>query len=654
VLSAVNVKGAFVARNSSNEVGSPGTVANTPGGFAAWLEANGYTSSGFDADTDLDGISDLAEYFFNQNPNGGFATSSLPHAVVNGADLEFRFSYLTGVTGADGFLEKSNDLLTWQPAILNTDYEVISQVENQEMTDVRFRVFTAAPPAPVGPFTYLTPNTAAVAGGSLKNLSVINQGLVGSGRLSGELLDSFGETMGAASGLSITNWSYNTSTGQFSGTFNVLPDRGYNSGSIFSNYAARVHETPFTFTPYYGTTPVAPNQVTPGYSSSTKFTYQDGATTKFTSGLNPTGTSTVLGQTVGTVTAANGPGGTQESLISFDAEAIHVFPDGSGFVSDEYGTYLARFDATKQITKLLQLPGAAQPHTPVGTLNFDSVNAPTNGRRNNQGLEGMAVSPDNTRLFAMMQSALVQDTSGSAQQTRYNTRVYVYDISGARLEDPQLIGEYVVQLPRFDANGNGSALDATAAQSELVALSGTQFLMLPRDGNGLGKGTVDPIVTKAVQLVDLDGATNVLGLYDAEGNQISPAGVLRSDIIPASSIVVVNLISSTDLAKFGLNANTTAPNQYTINEKMEGMSIVPDLSTERADDFFLFVANDNDFQSSDVKMLDATGAIVSYGDGRFVHPNTGRTTNDATFYVYRLTISPNDRKFFRLSIEPTP
>jgi uncharacterized protein YjiK len=646
--SAIGYNGAFAAVNDVNEIGSPGvSLIFTPatGSFAAWLAANSYTSGGIDGDTDFDNLDDIGEYFFNQNPNRGQFTGTMPHLVMNGSDLEFRFSFLTGIADASGSLLTSGDLFNWSPALEGTDYEVISSTPNGSLTDVRFRLFSSPAQAPRGPFTYLTPNTTHVKGGALNGITITNHGLVGSGRLSGALTDAFGETMGAASGLSITGWSYNAALSRFEGTFNVLPDRGYNFGAIFSNYAARIHTTPFTFVPYFGAGPVTPNQITPTYASSTKFVYDDGFITKFTTGLNPTGVSTILGQQVGTVTAANGVGGAQVPLISFDAEALHVFPDGSGFVSDEYGTYIGRFDATKKITKLLQLPAAAQPHRPFGTLNFDSVTTPTNGRRNNQGLEGLSVSPDNTRLFALMQSALVQD-SGAAQ-TRINTRLYVYDIAGANLENPVLIGEYLVQLPKYRLNGNGSAADATAAQSEIVAISNSQFLMLPRDGNGLGKGASDPVVTKTVDLVDFTTATNVLGLYDAEGNQTSPGGNLLSSITPASSIVVVNLISATDLAKFGLNTNVgAAANQFSINEKMEGMALVPDLSTASPDDFYLFVANDNDFQSPDVQMLNAAGNIVSYGDGRL---NAG-ITNDAVFYAYRLTITSNVRKFYRMEV----
>lgn len=622
------------------------TTLSGPATFATWLAENGFTGTA-GGDTDSDGVPDSLEYFFNSNPNSGGDRDNLPTVVMNGNDLEFRFAYLNS-TVFTGFLQWSEDLINWANATPGVDYEVITETANGVETAVRYRIFCNPLPTTQGPFSYMTPFTAEVERGAIDQLTITNHGMVGAGRLTGEQLDSFGETMGAASGLAISGWSYNSGTGQFSGTFNVLPDRGYNSGAIFSNYAARIHEVPFTFTPYYGAGPVAQTQIVPTYNSTTKFTYLDGLTTKFTTGLNAVAVNTIMGQSVGTAPAANGPGGATENLISFDAEAMHVFADGSGFVSDEYGAYIARFNSAKQFTKLIQLPSAAQPHRPVGTLNYDAVTAPTNGRRNNQGLEGLSVSPDNSRLFALMQSALVQD--GAAAQTRFNTRLFVYNIAGANLENPVLIGEYAVQLPRYDLNGNSSALDVTAAQSEIVALSNTQFLMLPRDGNGLGKGTTDPIVTKTVDLVDFSTATNVLGLYDAEGNQISPSGTLRSTITPARSTVVVNLLSSADLAKFGFNTNTATPNQFTVNEKAEGMALVPDTSTANTEDYFLFVGNDNDFQSSDVKMLNAAGTFITPQ----IDARDRGITNDAVFTAWRITICPNNRKFFKIAVPGAP
>ncbi|MCW1912130.1 esterase-like activity of phytase family protein [Luteolibacter sp. GHJ8] len=646
--SVPGVNGAFLAANDPNEIGSPGVwTSGGPLDFALWLSSQGFASRGFDADSDGDGITDGIEFFFNQSPNNGGDLANLPHLTSINGGLQLSFTRLTNTGGINGGLQVSSDLQTWVDAISAVDYVTAGEIVDGDETSVTYSLPGTGPSAPGVSATYMTPNTSTPSGASLGGVRVINEGLVGAGRISGENVDSFGETQGAASGLFVTDWAWNGT--QFSGKFQVLPDRGYNSGSIFSNYAARLHQVDFTFTPYYGSTPVAQTQIAASYASSTKFTYLDGSTPKFTTGLNPTGVSSLFGQQVGMVIAANGPGGAQESLLSFDAEAVHLFADGSGFVSDEYGTYIARFNAAKQITGLTQLPESARPHRSADTLNFNSVAAPTNGRRNNQGLEGMSVTPDDNRLFALLQSATVQDTNGSQQQTRNHARLYVYDIAGANRENPVLIGEYVVKLPQIDLNGNGSALDGTAAQSEIVAIGDNAFLMLPRDGNGMGRGTTDPIVFKSVQLVDFASATNILGLQDGVGAQISPAGVLAPGINAAATAEIINILNPADLAKFGFNTNTNPANSNTINEKMEGMALAPDLSTPQPNDFFLFVANDNDFQSSDVKMVDATGALVSYGDGRL---NAG-ITNDAVFYAWRITIDTG-KKFFRVNVEEAP
>lgn len=634
---------AFDIRIQSTAVRSDSVLAG-PATFGAWLALNGYSSTGIDTDTDNDGVIDSLEFFFNQNPNNGADQENLPKLVPNGNALAMQLAF-NNQTTLSGALQVSSDLTTWDTGLLGVDFSVASSVVNGDETTVNYALLGSGPSAAGTSATYATPNSADPAGASLGGVRVINHGLVGVGRLSGNALDQFGETQGAASGLFISNWAWNGN--QFTGTFNVLPDRGYNSGTIFSNYAARLHDVNFTFSPYYGTTPVAQGQIVPTYASSTKFTYMDGEKVKFTTGLDVTATGSLFGESVGVATAANGPGGAQESLLSFDAEAVYLFSDGSGYVSDEYGTYIARFNSAKRITGITQLPESARPHSPFGTSNFSSTITPTNGRRQNQGLEGMSVTPDGTRLFAVMQSALVQDTNGTNQQTRNNTRLFVYDVAGANRENPVLIGQYVVKLPQFHSTGSGAAVNRTAAQSEIIALNGTSFLMLPRDGNGLGTGTTSPIVFKSVQLVDFATATNILGMYDAEGAAVSPAGVLRPEVKAAASMEVINMLEPTDLAKFGLNKNTNPSNANTLNEKMEGMALVPDLSTPAANDFFLFIANDNDFQSSDVKMIDASGALVSYGDGRL---NAG-LTNDAMFYAYRITIDASGKRFFRFEVK---
>jgi hypothetical protein len=173
--------------------------------------------------------------------------------------------------------------------------------------------------------------------------------------------------------------------------------------------------------------------------------------------------------------------------------------------------------------------------------------------------------------------------------------------------------------------------------------------MLPRDGNGLGTGSTAPIVFKSVQLVDFASATNILGTFDAEGAAVSPLGVLAPGVNAAASAEVINMLEPADLAKFGLNKNTAAPDANTLNEKMEGMALVPDLSTPQANDFFLFVANDNDFQSANVQMLDAAGNFFS-ADGRS-NAGNGLLVNDAMFYAWRITINADGKRFYRFDVE---
>jgi hypothetical protein len=97
--------------------------------------------------------------------------------------------------------------------------------------------------------------------------------------------------------------------------------------------------------------------------------------------------------------------------------------------------------------------------------------------------------------------------------------------------------------------------------------------------------------------------------------------------------------------------NTASPNSNTLNEKLEGLALVPDLSTPSTEDYFLFVANDNDFQSADVRMLKADGTGLDLlGD-----QTAGGIVNDAMFYVWRITICPSNRKFFRIEVDaPAP
>src|SRR5215470_16328270 len=110
----------------------------------------------------------------------------------------------------------------------------------------------------VGTAQFVSPHVIATAGDVqtvLGHTLFVNHGLVGVGRIAAHTVDSFGETFGSVSALQITDWGRNAD-GSYHGTFQILPDRGYNSGAFYSDYAARIQHVTFNFIPHTGAMPI--------------------------------------------------------------------------------------------------------------------------------------------------------------------------------------------------------------------------------------------------------------------------------------------------------------------------------------------------------------------------------------------------------------
>ena len=242
---------------------------------------------------------------------------------------------------------------------------------------------------------------------------------------------------------------------------------------------------------------------------------------------------------------------------------------------------------------------------------------PTTGRQNNQGLEGLSVSPDGRTLFALLQSAARQDGGTGGTGPRRHTRLLAYDLTVAG--NPTLKGEYVVALPTFLL---GTAT-RVPAQSEMLAINSTQFLVLARDGNGRGIASATSLY-RSILVYDISGATNIAGTaYDTPTTPVAPGGVLAAGIVPATSAVLVDMNNAAQLAKFGLN-NGPVDNVNTLSEKWEALALVPAFDPGAPNDWFLFVGNDNDFITTN-----------GFQDGA---PYTAAFDNDNMVLVYRVTI----------------
>ena len=436
---------------------------------------------------------------------------------------------------------------------------------------------------------------------SLHDRTYVDQGLVGTGTLSAGTVDFLGDTLGSFSSLKIAPGSWKRVGAGYEAILWTLPDRGRNDpdAKLFFDYPARLHRFRVRFTPADGQVTIAPDG---GLKLS------DFRGRPFTGADPGIGMLTQRGIILPAPVSGVGSG-----KVSLDAESLQFTRNGSFYIGDEYTANVYYFDRRGRLRGIIQPPAAITPRRD-GRSHFGSLKTPETGRRNNQGAEGMSLSPDGRTLFVMMQSALIQDSATGNAAGRINTRVLAYDVSHSPTPT-QPKAHYVAQLPAYVTDGKVAAPDRTAAQSEIVALDDHRFLMLARDGAGRGADNKHPIVYKSVLLVDLTNATNLAGTKFETGTasllQDPAATALRPTIIPAEQVELINMLNPAQLARPGLSVDA-------LSEKWEAMDIVPVLEPDRPADYFLIVGNDNDFTARRCLMSGQSCDAVIDNDNRLL------------------------------------
>ncbi|KAI5460795.1 outer membrane autotransporter [Mariannaea sp. PMI_226] len=460
-----------------------------------------------------------------------------------------------------------------------------------------------------------TTSQNAVFSTSCKGKSYTYNELAGYGVVPSAARDKYGDTISLGSSLSMTSWSKRGST--YHGKLYGLPDRGWNTNGTV-NYQPRIHTYSVSLTLTSGGSaknPSPPN-VAFVYEDTILLTGPDGKPmtgldADQTGGLKYSGFPILPAATyTGDGFGGEGPGGKRATL---DPEALGIAEDGGFWISDEYGPYIYKFDKSGRMTSATAPPDAILPLR-NGVVSFSadspplyspdqepSPKNPTQGRQNNQGFEGMTISPDGKSLWVLLQSAALQE-GGQAKGTRENSRLLQYSIKDSRGHgyNPSLEykAEYVVPLPTFkDTNGK----KLIAAQSEMHYVSDSQFLFLPRDsGNGHGQSSSQSLY-RHVDVFDISGATNVKGSSHDDFNKsiASTDGVLNSGIKPATVCPFLDFNINDQLNRFGLH-NGGSQDGALLNEKWEGLALVPvDRSDYHGhsdgDEYFLFAASDNDF-----------------------------------------------------------
>jgi hypothetical protein len=441
---------------------------------------------------------------------------------------------------------------------------------------------------------WLVPATATRGGETviIGDLTFVNQALVGVGRLPADLRDKFGETFGSGSAIAVDPKSWVRTPTGYQGTFYMLPDRGFNVTGT-TDYRARINKLFITFKPLDdpAAVPVAQRQNSVAAALTDTILLTDAAGQSLT-GLDPDGIRRAANGFPDLPQASNG-------RVSIDSESLALLPDGGFFIGDEYGPYVYRFSPAGRLLAAIRPPEAFLPKR-KGKDHFASNNPgpggrapeppePETGRANNQGFEGLTLTPPGGKfLVAALQSATRQD-GGTSPETRRYSRLLYYDV--ADRERPRLVREYVVPLPLFEtADGERRV----AAQSELLALDETFFLLLCRDsGNGYGTGGATSRY-RSIDLLDTSRATNIAGSRYDGTVPVAPNGKLVDGVVPATLTRYIDINETVELQKFGLH-NGEPNDRNNLSEKWEGMALAPALDPANPNDYFLFVTNDNDF-----------------------------------------------------------
>lgn len=250
--------------------------------------------------------------------------------------------------------------------------------------------------------------------------------------------------------------------------------------------------------------------------------------------------------------------GNDLATLRLDPEGIRLSPHGTFYVSDEYGPYVFEFNRQGNLMRRISIPAKFFISNPSDNPNTE-LTGNTSGRQANRGMEGLAISPDGSTLFGMMQNALIQDNGLSGtDRVGLNNRILKIDLKTGETH------EYVYVL---------EAINRGQGVCDILAINDHEFLVIDRDNRSNLQSPPQAPTRKKIYKINLNGATDVSGVASL------PQTTLPASIIPVSKTLFIDLLDA------DLNLAATIP------EKIEGLAWGPDLPDGRR---VLYVISDND------------------------------------------------------------
>ncbi|MEE2796410.1 MAG: esterase-like activity of phytase family protein [Planctomycetota bacterium] len=250
-----------------------------------------------------------------------------------------------------------------------------------------------------------------------------------------------------------------------------------------------------------------------------------------------------------------------------DPEGCALLADGTFWLCEEYRPSVLCCEADGTVIKRFIPKGVKLPSSDIQIV--ENLPAHYAKRRANRGFESLALSPDESTIWALMQSPFDNEAAERSGNVR---------LLGCNTENGQPTSEYVYRLgdPAAADFLTGGVVPNDGKLCAMAAIGPKKLLILEQSDDGDAK----------MYRCDLDKATNVLGDdKDIDGVR----NLSRVGVTPVKKTLVADLANLLPSFASDITAGQwqPEPDEKVAGLKLEGLAVL--------DSNHIIVANDNDF-----------------------------------------------------------
>ena len=250
-----------------------------------------------------------------------------------------------------------------------------------------------------------------------------------------------------------------------------------------------------------------------------------------------------------------------------DPEGCALLADGTFWLCEEYRPSILCCEADGTVIKRFIPKGVKLPSSDIQIV--EKLPAHYAKRRANRGFESLALSPDESTIWALMQSPFDNEAAERSGNVR---------LLGCNTENGQPTSEYVYRLgdPAAADFLTGGVVPDDGKLCAMAAIGPKKLLILEQSDDGDAK----------MYRCELDKATNVLGDdKDLDGVR----NLSRVGVTPVKKTLVADLANLLPFFASDITAGQwqPEPEEKVAGLKLEGLAVL--------DSNHIIVANDNDF-----------------------------------------------------------